>query len=37
MATPVKYIVITNGGQCHAFIRGEKDFEELTALPTYSE
>jgi hypothetical protein len=37
MATPVKYIVITNGGQCHAFIRGEKDFEELTALPAYSE
>jgi hypothetical protein len=37
MATPVKYIVITNGGECHAFIRGEKDFEELTALPAYSE
>lgn len=37
MATPVKFIVITNGGQCHAFVRGEKDFDELTALPAYSE
>ena len=37
MATPVKYIVITNGGQCHAFVRGEKDFEEIIALPAYSE
>jgi len=37
MATPVKYIVITNGGECHAFVRGEKDFDELVALPTYSE
>ena len=37
MATPVKFIVITNGSECHAFIRGEKDFEEITALPAYSE
>ena len=37
MATPVKYIVITNGAECHAFIRGEKDFDELIALPAYSE
>jgi len=37
MATPVKFIVITNGGECHAFIRGEKDFDELSALPAYSE
>ena len=37
MATPVKFIVITNGGECHAFIRGEKDFDELAALPAYSE
>lgn len=36
MATPVKYIVITNGEQCHAFIRGLADFEDLPALPTYS-
>jgi hypothetical protein len=37
MATPIKFIVITNGGECHAFIRGEKDFDELAALPAYSE
>jgi hypothetical protein len=37
MATAVKFIVITNGGECHAFVRGEKDFDELTALPSYSE
>ena len=37
MATPVKFIVITNGGECHAFIRGETDFEEIAALPAYSE
>lgn len=37
MATPVRYIVITNGGECHAFVRGETDFEELYALPAYSE
>ena len=37
MATPVKYIVITNGGECHAFVRGITDFEEITALPAYSE
>lgn len=37
MATPVKYIVITNGEECHAFVRGEVDFEELAALPTYDE
>jgi hypothetical protein len=37
MATPVKFIVITNGRECHAFVRGEKDFDEITALPAYSE
>ena len=37
MATPVKYIVITNGGECHAFVRGLTDFEEIAALPAYSE
>ena len=37
MATPVRYIVITNGGECHAFVRGVLDFEELAALPTYDE
>jgi hypothetical protein len=37
MATPVKYIVITNGEQCHAFVRGIADFEGIAALPAYSE
>ena len=37
LATPVKYIVITNGGQCHAFVRGLTDFEDIAALPPYSE
>jgi hypothetical protein len=37
MATPVRYIVITNGGECHAFVRTPTEFEELTALPAYNE
>ena len=37
IATPVKYIVITNGEECHAFVRGVVDFEEITALPSYDE
>ena len=37
MATPVRYIVITNGAECHAFIRGVTDFESIIALPAYSE
>src|ERR1700760_39739 len=37
MAIPVKYIVITNGEECHAFARGVVDFEEINALPSYSE
>jgi hypothetical protein len=37
MATPVKYIVITNGGECHAFVRGVVDFEDIAALPAYNE
>jgi hypothetical protein len=37
MATPVKYIVITNGEECHAFVRGAVDFEELPVLPGYEE
>lgn len=36
LATPVKYIVITNGGECHAFVRGLTDFEDIAALPPYS-
>ena len=37
MATPVKYIVITNGEECHAFVRGVIDFEEISSLPSYNE
>jgi hypothetical protein len=37
MATPVKYIVITNGEECHGFVRGVFDFEEISALPSYDE
>jgi hypothetical protein len=37
MAVPVKYIVITNGEECYAFVRGALDFEEMAALPGYDE
>lgn len=37
MATPVRYIIITNGSECHAFIRSATDFESIIALPAYSE
>ena len=37
MAIPVKYIVITNGEECYAFVRGVVDFEEINALPSYGE
>ena len=37
MAIPVKYIVVTNGEQCHAFIRGITDFENIASLPVCSE
>jgi hypothetical protein len=37
MAIPVKYLVITNGEECHAFIRGAIDFEQIAALPGYGE
>jgi hypothetical protein len=37
MATPVKYVVITNGGECHAYIRGVTDFEDIVSLPAYNE
>jgi len=37
MAIPVKYIIITNGEECHAFVRGVVDFEELSTLPGYEE
>ena len=37
MAIPVRYLVITNGEECHAFIKGALDFEAIAALPVYSE
>jgi len=37
MAIPVKYIVVTNGEECHAFIRGLTDFDDIAALPAYNE
>lgn len=37
MAIPIKYIVITNGEECHAFVKGLTDFEDIAALPAYSE
>jgi|SRR6186713_1170806 len=35
-AVPVKYLVITNGEECHAFIKGALDFEAISSLPTYN-
>jgi hypothetical protein len=37
MSTPVKYIAITNGEECHAFVKGLIDFETITSLPAYGE
>jgi hypothetical protein len=37
MAIPVKYLVITNGEECHAFVKGVIDFEAITTLPLYNE
>lgn len=37
MAIPVKYLVITNGEECHAFVKGVMDFEAITTLPGYDE
>ena len=37
MAIPVKYLIITNGEECHAYIKGLTDFEALATLPTYNE
>jgi hypothetical protein len=37
MAIPVKYLVITNGHQCHAYQRGVLDFDEMRVLPSYDE
>lgn len=37
MAIPVKYLVITNGEQCHAFVKGLLEFEAIASLPAYGE
>jgi hypothetical protein len=37
LAIPVKYLVIINGEECYAYIKGALDFEEILALPGYSE
>ena len=35
MALPVKHLVITNGEECHAFIKGATDFETLDVFPSW--
>ena len=37
LAVPVKWLVITNGEECHAFVKGPLDFEAVDALPMYGE
>ena len=37
LAIPVKYLVITNGQQCHAYKKAALDFEEMNVLPSYDE
>ncbi|HLX92555.1 MAG TPA: type I restriction enzyme HsdR N-terminal domain-containing protein [Puia sp.] len=37
IAIPVKYLVITNGQGCHAYVKGVMDFEPLPFLPAYDE
>jgi len=37
MAIPVKFLVVTNGEECHAFIKGVTDFEGIATLPAYNE
>ncbi len=37
LAIPVKYLVVTNGQQCHAYRKAEIDFEEMIVLPTYDD
>ncbi len=36
IAIPVKYLVITNGRACHAYMRTEQDFQSVDSLPAYS-
>jgi hypothetical protein len=37
LAMPVKYLVLTNGETCSAYVKAENDFVEIQALPGYSE
>lgn len=37
MAVPVKYLVITNGQNCFAYIKGLMDYEAIPVLPSYDE
>ena len=35
IAVPVKYLVITNGEQCLAYVKGQLDFEPIQELPEW--
>ncbi len=35
LAIPVKYLVVNNGLQCHGYVKGKMDFEEIPVLPSY--
>ncbi|PWT72656.1 MAG: restriction endonuclease subunit R [Bacteroidetes bacterium] len=37
IAIPVKYLVVTNGQQCHGYVKAILDFEEISALPGYND
>ena len=37
IALPVKYLIVTNGEQCHGYVKGVMDFEQLQVLPSYDE
>ena len=37
IAIPVKYLVVTNGEVCYAYMKGAMDFESVDMLPSYSE
>ncbi len=35
IAIPVKYLVITNGQESHAYVKAELDFEKINQLPEW--
>ena len=37
IAIPVKYLVVNNGMQCHGYVKGKMDFEEIPVLPGYDD